>query len=142
MTPMICQNDTQLKPYVIWSKLTNKPLFVSISGTDINLCFWNGVMISKNHAVSIVMSLMHINIAPNLYDIIFKDYANMRKYISFDNRIFDVETRSLFPYENIETIMGNTFFENLESEYTPIDMLSWLLSSNQTQLSLQYEIQE
>lgn len=124
---------TRYSSEILWSSLSNVPIFVYDEEYDFHICFWNGHIISKSCAI-VIISKLYLDISPSEQQqiVVMKDMLKLYKIFNMKFKSeFEPHVHNTIITEIMSDISSNdeNFFANLINHYDFKHALRWLIKS-------------
>lgn len=115
---------TSLDSAKSWSIITDTPVFVCVQQHDIHLCYWSGLLITRNHAHSIIcQNWMNLYQAKHVSDAIHYEYLNLQnKHPTLCGDFEYIGYANVFDFDKIDELV---------QKYSTQTALSWLLEESE-----------
>jgi hypothetical protein len=129
-----------INKYVLWSKINDKPIFVNIQDIDIKLCCWDGIVLTSSYAVLLIMhNIIGSELGSSMLNHSHEEYKELVDFVELNNSDYlkyKLLSPTKFYVEYIQQKFRLNFFEDISQKYTPVEVLSWLLSNNRYDIKL------
>ena len=121
-----------------WSCISDRPVFLYDPHYDIHLCYWNGVAMTRSHAL-IIIGLIFFGIYPakSQREEAWHEFNRAYSSGAFATRVWDDLLHDMEEYTfhsrliNWITRSNSKFFSEMKDRYTPQEVLAWCTSDKE-----------
>jgi hypothetical protein len=116
-----------------WSYISNLPVVIRDSKTNIDICFWNGIALTRNYGRMLVGSIWcDIYYTQSVKDAAWNEFSK-----AYFANVFETNNKWNMTLENVDSsnymnyiqrkiCKGNTgFFPSLKEKYSAEEAISW-----------------